>query len=128
MDSDVLLLIPPFFGLAAIIWITRRRLLVRARGVEAEARCYEREWRAQGAGPTFLLSFSVRDGGRMTCSAGEGDVPAGTQVGDSVTVLYDPQAPGRVETVIAARKPLWKRVDLITLTLVEAVLLVVALR
>ncbi|WP_258045108.1 DUF3592 domain-containing protein [Streptomyces sp. SM11] len=64
----------------------------------------------------------------MTCSADESDVPAGTQVGDLVELVYDPQAPGRVETALAARKPLWQRVDLITLALVEAVLLVMAFR
>lgn len=51
----------------------------------------------------------------MTCSADESDVPAGTQVGELVEVVYDPQAPGRVETALVAWKPLWKRVDLITL-------------
>ncbi|MBM7437036.1 DUF3592 domain-containing protein [Streptomyces sp. HB132] len=127
MDSEVLLFIPPLLGLIAIIWITRRRLLLRARGVEAEARCYDREWRTQGGGPTFLLSFPLVDGRRMTCSADEGDVPAGTRVGDTVTVRYDPQAPGRVETALSAHKPLWRRMDLITLTLVEVVFVVLAL-
>lgn len=52
----------------------------------------------------------------------------GTRVGDTVTVRYDPQAPGRVETALSAQKPLWKRMDLITLTLVEVVFLALALR
>lgn len=128
VDSDVLRFIPPLLGLIAIIWVTRRRLVVRARGVEVEARCYDREWRGQGAGPTFLLSFPIGDGLRMTCSAGESDVPAGTRAGDTVVVRYDPRAPGRVETALASRKPLWKRVDLITLSLVEVLALVSAFK
>ncbi|NDZ71385.1 MULTISPECIES: DUF3592 domain-containing protein [unclassified Streptomyces] len=127
MSSDSLLFMPSVLGLLAIIWISRRRLLVRNRGVEVEARCYDREWRTQGGGPTFLLSFPIADGNRMTCSANESDVPAGTRVGDFVAVLYDPQAPGRVETVLSARKPLWKRMDLIMLTAVEIGLLAMAL-
>ncbi|CAL9487238.1 DUF3592 domain-containing protein [Streptomyces sp. ICN988] len=127
MSVDVLRFIPAVLGLFAVIWTSRRRLLVRMRGVEAEARCYDREWRTQGGGPTFLLSFPVGDGRRMTCSANESDVPAGTRVGDSVAVLYDPKAPGRVETVLAARRPLWKRLDLIILTVVEIGILVTVL-
>ncbi|WP_374935717.1 DUF3592 domain-containing protein [Streptomyces sp. SM11] len=77
--------------------------------------------------PSFS-SFVTQDGRRVTCSADESDVPAGIQVGELVEVVYDPQTPGRVGTALAAWKPLWKRVDLIALVAVEAVLLVMAFR
>ncbi|MEU7407284.1 DUF3592 domain-containing protein [Streptomyces sp. NPDC044948] len=128
MDSDRLLLIPALLGLVALVWVFRKRLLVRARGVEVNARCYDREWRAQGGGPTFLLGFRTEDGRRMTCSATEGDVPPGTRTGDTLRVRYDPAAPGRVETVIASRRPLWKRVDLAVLVVLEIVFLTYVLR
>ncbi|EHN79065.1 DUF3592 domain-containing protein [Streptomyces coelicoflavus] len=119
MNSDRLVLIPAALGVVAIVWVLRKRLLVRTRGVEVDARCYDREWRGQGGGPTFLLSFRTADGRRMTCSAGESEVPAGTRTGDTVKVRYDPVAPARVETVIASRRPLWKRGDLIGLVVFE---------
>ncbi|AXL88874.1 DUF3592 domain-containing protein [Streptomyces sp. CB09001] len=127
MNSDRLLLIPALLGVVAFVWIFRKRLLVRIRGVEVDAHCYDREWRVQGGGPTFLLGFRTEDGRKMTCSANEGEVPAGTRTGDTVRVRYDPAAPGRVETVIASRKPLWKRGDLIGLVVFEAALLAYAL-
>ncbi|GAA2968733.1 DUF3592 domain-containing protein [Streptomyces enissocaesilis] len=122
MNPEILKLIPPFLGLIALAWIIRRRLLLRARGVEVAAHCYDREWRGKG-GPTFLLSYRAPDGRKMSCTASESDVPSGTRVGTSVTVCYDPREPGRVETALTARKPLWKQGDVITLVVVEAVLL-----
>ncbi|MFG2679092.1 DUF3592 domain-containing protein [Streptomyces sp. NPDC048392] len=129
MNSDRLLLIPASLGVVAFVWVFRKRLLVRTRGVEVDARCYDREWRVRGGGPTFLLGFRTADGRKMTCSANESDVPAGTRTGDTVPagtragdtvkVRYDPVAPGRVETVIASRRPLWKRGDLIGLVVFE---------
>ncbi|MFD8342228.1 DUF3592 domain-containing protein [[Kitasatospora] papulosa] len=127
MDLDLVYLILALLGLIVFIWIFRKRQLVRARGVEVDARCYDREWRGQG-GPTFLLSFRTEDGRKMTCSATESEVPPGTRAGDTVVVRYDPAEPGRVETVIASRRPLWKRGDLIGLVVFEVALLVVALR
>ncbi|AIJ15587.1 DUF3592 domain-containing protein [Streptomyces lividans] len=123
MNSDRLLLIPASLGLVAFVWILRKRLLVRARGVEVDARCYDREWRGQGGGPTFLLSFRTADGIKMTCSATESEVSPGTRTGGTVKVRYDPAAPGRVETVITSRRPLWKRGDLIGLVVFEAAVL-----
>ncbi|WP_344494473.1 DUF3592 domain-containing protein [Streptomyces enissocaesilis] len=94
-----------------VVWQMRRRLTLRFRGVEVTARCFDREWRGKG-GPQFLLSCTTPDGVKRTHSAGESDVPAGTREGDSVTVLYDPTSPGRAETALVSRKPLWKHYDM----------------
>ncbi|MEI5035670.1 DUF3592 domain-containing protein [Streptomyces sp. S1A(2023)] len=97
--------------LLTAVWQMRRRLMLRFRGVEATARCFDRDWRGKG-GPQFLLSYTTPDGVKRTHSADEGHVPVGTREGDSVTVLYDPMSPGRAETALVSRKPLWQHYDM----------------
>ncbi|WP_256106540.1 DUF3592 domain-containing protein [Streptomyces sp. ODS05-4] len=116
----------PVLGLLALFWLIRRGIVLKRRGVEVEAHCYDCDWRGQG-GPSFLLGYTVADGRRMTCRAGESHVPPGTRVGASVAVRYDPEEPSRVETALMANRPVWRQTDILVLSAVEMVFVIAAL-
>jgi hypothetical protein len=100
---------------AVVVWQMRRRLILRSRGLEITARCFDRQWRGRG-GPQYLLSYTTPDGVTRTHTAGGSDVPPGTREGDSVTVLFDPASPQRVETALISRRPLWRHYDMMGVT------------
>ncbi|MFE0633005.1 DUF3592 domain-containing protein [Streptomyces sp. NPDC058864] len=114
MANEIIYDCVAFLMLVVVAWQMRLRLILRSRGVQVTAHCYDREWSGQG-GPQFMLSYTAADGRTRTHPASRDDLPPGVRVGDDIEVLYDPEDPKRVATELVARKSVWKHHDMLVL-------------
>ncbi|WP_405711630.1 DUF3592 domain-containing protein [Streptomyces xanthophaeus] len=101
-------------ALLLALFLLRRRLVLRRRGVAVQARCTA--YRPQeGGGTRVTLRYPVPDGRTLTHLTDGADCPPGTREGDLVEVLYDPRDPSRAATARRARTSPGRHYDLLGL-------------
>ncbi|MGW6941856.1 DUF3592 domain-containing protein [Streptomyces xanthophaeus] len=101
-------------ALLLALFLLRRRLVLRRRGVAVQARCTA--YRPQeGGGTRVTLRYPVPDGRTLTHLTDGADCPPGTREGDLVEVLYDPRDPSRAATALRARTSPGRHYDLLGL-------------